>query len=124
MALNSRIQNSGYPIKLSRRSKRLRIYTGERDKAGARPLFEVIVEEARRRGLAGATVLRGLTGYGANSRVHTSRILRLSEDLPIVIEIVDEKEKIDSFFPFLHANVKEGLVTIEDVTVLVYRHKQ
>jgi uncharacterized protein len=109
-------------MKIAKNAKRLRIYSGERDKIGSRPLFEVIVEEARRQGLAGSTVLRGVTGYGANSRVHTSKILRLSEDLPMVIEIVDDAEKIDRFFPFLDEHLREGLVTVEDATVMIYRH--
>ncbi len=109
-------------MKLSGEADRLRIYIGESDKAGTRMLFEVIVEEARRAGLAGATVLRGLSGFGANSRVHTATILRLSEDLPLVIEIVDRPEKINAFLPQLDALVGEGLVTRDRVDVLFYRH--
>lgn len=109
-------------MKLSGEADRLRIYIGESDKAGARMLFEVIVEEARRAGLAGATVLRGLSGFGANSRVHTATILRFSEDLPLVIEIVDRPEKINAFLPQLDALVGEGLVTRDRVDVLFYRH--
>ena len=73
----------------------LRVFIGESDKADGRPLYEVIVETARKRGIAGATVLRGFLGFGANSRIHTSKVLRLSEDLPIVVEIVDSEEKIE-----------------------------
>lgn len=100
----------------------LRIFVGESDKRGTRPLYEVIVEEARRRGLAGATVLRGTLGYGANSRIHTAKVLRLSEDLPMVIEIVDAPERIAAFLPDLDAMIDEGLVTLEKVRLIVYRH--
>jgi len=100
----------------------LRIFIGESDKRDNRPLYEVIVEEARRRGLAGATVLRGVMGFGANSRIHTSKILRLSEDLPMVIEMVDEADKINAFIPDLDAMIREGLVTLEHVRVLIYRN--
>jgi len=99
----------------------LRIFIGESDKYQGRPLYEVIVEEARKRGLAGATVLRGTLGFGANSRIHTAKIIRLSEDLPMVIEIVDEAAKIAAFLPDLDQMIKEGLVTLEKVRVLMYR---
>jgi PII-like signaling protein len=102
----------------------LRIFVGEDDKRGGRPLYEAIVEEARRRGLAGATVLRGTLGYGANSRIHTAKILRLSEDLPMVVEIVDTPQRIAEFLPDLDAMIQEGLVTLEKVRVIVYRHGQ
>jgi PII-like signaling protein len=110
-------------MKLPTEAELLRIFIGESDKHEGRPLYDVIVEEARRRGLAGATVLRGTIGFGANSRIHTARILRLSEDLPMVIEIVDTPEKIASFLPDLDALIMEGLVTLEKVRVFVYRHK-
>jgi PII-like signaling protein len=100
----------------------LRVFIGESDKADGRPLYEVIVEKARKRGLAGATVLRGFLGFGANSRIHTSKVLRLSEDLPIVVEIVDAEEKIDAFLPELDEMIDEGLVTREKVRVIAYRH--
>ena len=100
----------------------LRIFIGENDRSDGRLLYEIIVESARRRGLAGATVLRGILGFGANSRIHTSRILRLSQDLPVVVEIVDTKEKIDEFLPELDALITEGMVTIEKADVLFYRH--
>ncbi|MCI0462598.1 MAG: DUF190 domain-containing protein [Gemmataceae bacterium] len=100
----------------------LRVFIGEGDKHHGRPLYEVIVEEARRRGLAGATVLRGTLGFGANSRIHTAKILRLSEDLPMVVEIVDVPAKIEAFLPDLSGMIEEGLVTLEKVRVLVYRH--
>lgn len=99
----------------------LRIFIGESDKHAGRPLYEVIVEEARRRGLAGATVIRGVMGFGANSRIHTSKILRLSEDLPMLIEIVDEAGKIEAFLPDLDSMIQEGLVTLERVHIVIYR---
>ena len=100
----------------------LRVFIGESDKRGGRPLYEVIVEEARRRGLAGATVLRGTLGFGANSRIHTAKVLRLSEDLPMVIEIVDAPERIAAFLPDLDKMIDEGLVTLEKVRLIAYRH--
>jgi hypothetical protein len=80
------------------------------------------VEAARQRGMAGATVSRGFLGFGANSRIHTSKVLRLSEDLPVIVEIVDAEDKIDAFLPELDKMVGEGLVTIERVRIIVYRH--
>jgi PII-like signaling protein len=109
---------------LPREAKLLRIFVSESDKYKGRPLYEAIVEEARRRGLAGATVLRGPLGYGASSRIHTAKILRISEDLPMVIEIVDEEDKINAFLPDLDEMIGEGLVTLEKVEVIVYRHQQ
>jgi PII-like signaling protein len=100
----------------------LRIFLGESDSWEGRPLYEAIVHEARRAGLAGATVLRGLQGFGANSRIHTAKILRLSEDLPIVVEIVDRAERIESLLPRLDGMVGEGLITLEKVRILAYRH--
>jgi len=99
----------------------LRIFIGESDRHHGRPLYEVIVEEARARGMAGATVLRGARGFGAHSRLHTARILRLSEDLPMVIEIVDSEEKIRTLLPHLDQMVEEGLITLEKVQVIKYR---
>ncbi len=100
----------------------LRIFIGESDKADGRPLCEIIVEEARKRGMAGATALRGFLGYGANSRIHTSKVLRLSEDLPVVVEIVDAEDKIKAFLPELDKMIGEGLVTLEKVRIIAYRH--
>jgi hypothetical protein len=100
----------------------LRIFIGESDKSGHHPLYEVIVAEARKRGMAGATVLRGMMGFGKNSRMHTTKILRLSEDLPLVVEIVDSRERIQAFLPELNEMVTNGLVTIENIQVEVYRH--
>lgn len=99
----------------------LRIFIGELDKWHHMPLYESIVLRARELGLAGATVLRGPMGYGAHSRLHTAKILRLSEDLPVVIEIVDKDEKIQAFLPELDKMVPDGLVTLEKVRVIMYR---
>lgn len=109
-------------MKLPHEASLLRVFIGESDKFEGRPLGEVIIEEARKRGLAGATVLRGYLGFGANSRIHTSKVLRLSEDLPVIVEIVDEGKKIESFLPELDKMVEEGLVTLEKVRVIMYRH--
>ncbi len=98
----------------------LRIFIGENDRHDDRPLFEAIVLKAREMHLAGATVLRGPMGYGHSSRLHTTKILRLSEDLPLVIEIVDSVEKIDEFLPVLDTMMTSGLVTTERVRVLQY----
>jgi PII-like signaling protein len=98
----------------------LRIFIGELDKHGHTPLYEAIVLAARERHLAGATVLRGPLGYGASSRLHTAKILRLSEDLPVLIEIVDSEEKINGFLPVLQELMTSGLVTLEKVKVIQY----
>lgn len=99
----------------------LRIFVGESDRHGHRPLYESIVLQAREAGLAGATVLRGVMGFGKHSILHTAKILRLSEDMPMVIEIVDSLEKIEEFLPRLDELIKDGLVTIEKVRVIHYR---
>jgi PII-like signaling protein len=99
----------------------LRIFIGESDRWEGKPLYEAIVLRARKAGLAGATVLRGLEGFGAHSRLHTTRILRLIEDLPVVVEIVDSAERIESFLPELDEMVSEGMLTIEKVRVIAYR---
>lgn len=109
-------------MKLPSEAFLLRIFIGESDKADGRPLYEVIAEEARKRGMAGATVMRGFLGFGANSRIHTSKVLRLSEDLPVVVEIVDAEGKIEAFLPELDKMIGEGLVTLEKVRVIAYRH--
>ncbi|HLE95421.1 MAG TPA: DUF190 domain-containing protein [Acidimicrobiia bacterium] len=99
----------------------LRIFIGESDGDDGRPLYQAIVETLRREGLAGATVLRGIEGFGKSSRLHTSHILRLSEDLPIVIECVDTGDRIEAILPVLDEMIGDGLVTIERVDVRVYR---
>ncbi len=99
----------------------LRIFIGEDDKAEGRPLYQLLVEKARKNGMAGATVLRGFLGFGGSSRVHTTKILRLSEDLPMVVEIVDTQDKIQEFLPILDALITEGLVTMEKAKVITYR---
>jgi PII-like signaling protein len=111
-------------MKLESESFLLRIFVGESDKIDGKPLYEVIVKEARARGMAGATVLRGFLGFGAHSRIHTSKVLRLSEDLPVVVEIVDKKDRIDAFLPELDNMITEGLVTMEQVRVIAYRHSK
>ena len=98
----------------------LRIFVGESDRHGHHPLYEAIVLKARETGLAGATVLRGVMGFGKNSILHTAKILRLSEDLPMVVEIVDSLEKVEKFLPLLDEMVSDGLVTIEKVNVIQY----
>ncbi|MCW5862592.1 MAG: DUF190 domain-containing protein [Anaerolineae bacterium] len=110
-------------MKLLTEARLLRVFIGESDKFEGRPLYQVIIERARRRELAGATVLRGYLGFGANSRIHTARVLRLSEDLPMVIEIVDEPERINAFVAELDEIIGEGLVTLEKVEVILYRHR-
>jgi PII-like signaling protein len=99
----------------------LRIFIGESDKYEKQPLYEWIVRKARETGLAGATVFRGLEGYGASSRLHTAKLLRLSSDLPIVIEIVDTNEKIEKFIPLIDRAITNGLATLEKATIRFYR---
>jgi PII-like signaling protein len=108
-------------VSIPTEGKLLRIFVGEADRWDGRPLYEAIIEEARRSGLAGATAWKGFMGFGAHSRMHTAKILRLSEDLPIVIEIVDAAERIQAFLPTLDRMVTEGLVTLERAEVLMYR---
>lgn len=109
-------------MKIEGEGRLLRIFVGESDRWDGRPLYEAIVRKAREHGLAGATVLRGLEGFGANSRIHRTNILRLSEDLPVVVEIVDQEDRISSFLPLLDEMVAEGMMTIETVHVIAYRH--
>ena len=106
---------------LPKTGKLLRIFIGESDRYEGQPLYEWIVRKARENGLAGATVLRGLEGYGAHSRLHKAKILRLSSDLPLVVEIVDSDEKIQTFLPLIDDAVGEGLATVEKVEVHFYR---
>jgi len=109
-------------MKIEGDGKLLRIFVGEDDRWEGMPLYEAIVRKAREQGLAGVTVLRGMEGYGAHSRIHTTKILRLSEDLPIVIEIVDKEERIQAILPLLDQMVTEGLITLEKVHIIAYRH--
>jgi len=109
-------------MKLPSEAYLLRVFIGESDKIDGKPLYEIIVEEARKRGMAGATVLRGFLGFGANSRLHTSKVLRLSEDLPVIVEIVDKEERIEAFLPELDKMIGEGLATLEKVRIFTYRH--
>lgn len=108
-------------MKLEGEGQLLRIFIGENDRWHGKPLYEAIVARAREEGLAGATVLRGLMGYGAKSRIHTAKVLRLSEDLPIVVEIVDRSDRIEKFLPLLDEMVADGLVTMERAQVIMYR---
>lgn len=108
-------------MKIPSDGKLLRIFIGEADQWQGQPLYEAIVLEAKKEGLAGATALKGFLGFGCKSRLHTAKLLRLSEDLPIVIEIVDSEEKINRFLPKLDTMVQEGLITLEKVQVVMYR---
>lgn len=109
-------------MKIKGEGQLLRVFIGESDRWQGKPLYEAIVRVARERGLAGTTVLRGIEGFGSHSRVHTSKILRLSEDLPIVVEIVDRAEKIQEILPVIDEMVTEGLITVEKAHVIAYRH--
>ena len=106
---------------LPKEGRLLRIFIGEGDRHDGRPLYEWLVHQAREHGLAGATVLRGIEGFGAHSRLHTVKILRLSEDLPIVVEIVDTRDKIEAFLEVIDGAIDEGLATLENVDVRFYR---
>ncbi len=108
-------------MKIPSEGKLLRIFIGEQDKWKGDPLYEAVIHLARTEGMAGATALKGFMGFGAKSHLHTAKLLRLSEDLPIVIEIVDSEEKIQKFLPHLDEMVKEGLITLEKANVILYR---
>jgi len=109
---------------LPKEGQLLRIFIGESDRHEGRPLYEWIVRQARAHHMAGATVVRGLEGFGAHSRMHTAKILRLSQDLPIIIEIVDTPEKIHSFLPIIDEAIDEGIATLEDIHIHFYRSSQ
>ncbi|OEU69280.1 MAG: hypothetical protein BA863_03685 [Desulfovibrio sp. S3730MH75] len=111
-------------MELPKKAIRLKIFTGEENRLNHRPLFEVIVNEARKQGLAGATVYRGVMGYGINSQVRTTSILRLSEDLPMIIEIIDSADKIEKFKNFLTETMTEGLITAEEIKIVFHKHNQ
>lgn len=106
---------------LPKQGRLLRVFIGENDHHGSEPLYEWIVKEARRLGLAGATVLRGIEGFGASSRLHTAAILRLSSDLPVVIEIVETEEKIQALLEVIEPAISDGLATLENVEIRFYR---
>ena len=108
-------------MKIPADGKLLRIFIGEQDQWHGQPLYEAIVHLAKKEGMAGATVLKGIMGFGCKSHLHTAKLLRLSEDLPMVIEMVDSEEKINKFLPHLDERVKEGLITLEKVNVIMYR---
>jgi len=108
-------------MKLPETGQLLRIFVGETDQYGGKPLYEQIVLKARELNLAGATVVRGIMGFGADSRMHTAKLLRLSEDLPVIIEIVDTEQNLQKLIPFLDESVTEGLITLENVQVIKYR---
>jgi hypothetical protein len=108
-------------MELPEKAKLLRIFIGESDRYNGKPLYEAIVNLVRERSMAGATVLRGILGFGAHSRIHSAKILRLSEDLPIVVEIVDKTERIEAILPEIDEMIQEGLATLEDIQVIFYR---
>lgn len=111
-------------MKLPEQGLLLRIFIGETDTYHGKALYEAIVLKARELNLAGATVTRGIMGFGAHSRIHSTKLLRLSEDLPMVIEVVDTEENINKILPFLDETVKEGLITMEKVRIIKYRHNR
>ncbi|SHJ96678.1 DUF190 domain-containing protein [Propionispora hippei] len=109
--------------KIASQAKRLRIYIGESDHWKRRSLYQAIVEKAKELDMAGATVFRGIVGYGANSRIHTASIVDLSSDLPILVEIIDSEDYVAKLLPFLDDMLEEGMVTIDDIEVIKYGHK-
>jgi len=108
-------------MKIPADGKLLRIFIGEADRWHGKPLYEEIVLLAKKNSMAGATAIKGFMGFGCKSHMHTTKLLRLSEDLPIIIEIVDSDDKISQFLPFLDEMVREGLITIEKANVVMYR---
>jgi hypothetical protein len=108
-------------MKIPKEGMLLRIFIGEADKHNGKPLYEEIISLARKMNLAGATAIKGFMGFGCKSHMHTTKLLRLSEDLPIIIEIVDGQEKIEGFLPQLDEMVLEGLITLEKVNVVMYK---
>jgi PII-like signaling protein len=110
-------------MKIEGEGQLVRVFIGEADRWHGKPLYQAIVERMRKEGLAGTTVIKGIEGFGAASRLHTTRILQLSTDLPIVIEVVDSRERIDLILPILDEMVGDGLVTLEKVHIITYRGK-
>ncbi|MFA5155765.1 MAG: DUF190 domain-containing protein [Candidatus Omnitrophota bacterium] len=108
-------------MKIPADGKLLRIFIGEADKWQGKPLYEEIILLAKKNSMAGATAVKGFMGFGCKSHMHTTKLLRLSEDLPVIIEIVDSEEKINQFLPFLDEMVHEGLITIEKANVVMYK---
>ena len=106
---------------LSREGKLLRVFIGEADKWEGKPLYEAIVLLAKEKKMAGATAIKGFLGFGAKSHMHTAKILRLSEDLPVIVELVDTEDKINAFMPHLDNMVRDGLITLEKADVIMYR---
>lgn len=111
-------------MKIEGVAKMVQVFIGESDQWHGQSLYEAIVHRCKQEGMAGVTVTRGIEGFGANSRIHTTHILRLSEDLPIKVEIVDTEERIVRFLPILDEMVKEGLITVQEVHVVKYVHKE
>ncbi|MCF8069846.1 MAG: DUF190 domain-containing protein [Desulfobacterales bacterium] len=111
-------------MKIPEEGQLLRIFTGESERFEGKPLYEWIVIKAKEKGLAGATVIRGIMGFGANSRIHTTKILRLSEDLPIIIELVDTHEKLKTFLDSIDNVISEGLATLEKAHIQFYRYNK
>jgi PII-like signaling protein len=108
-------------MKIEGKAKKLTIYLGESDRWHHRPLYQALVEKLREHGVAGATALRGIEGFGKGSRIHTASLLRLSEDLPVLIQVVDREDRIASVLPVIDEMLTDGMVTIEDVDVITYR---
>src|SRR3989338_7815749 len=108
-------------MKIPADGKLLRIFIGEQEKWHGQPLYEAIIHLAKKEGMEGATAIKGFIGFGCKSRLHTTKLLRLSEDLPILIEMVDSEDKINQFLPHLDEMVKEGLITLEKANVIMYR---
>ncbi len=100
--------------------RRLRIFVGENHRYKGKPLFEAIIQKAREQGLAGATILKGVESFGRHHKIHTTKVLRLAEDMPMVIEIVDSPDKVDAFLPCLDEMMEEGIVTVSDVKIIRY----
>ncbi len=111
-------------MKLPEEGVLLRVFIGDNDRYNNRPLHEEIVKKARELNLAGATVVKGILGFGASSRIHSAKLLTLSEDLPFIVEIVDTEEMIEKILPFIDETVTDGLVTLEKMRIIKYRHKK